>query len=154
MEAAHSRPGERGMSLQDMYARFPDEEAGLRNVFNSPFPADMWSPNAMVQRNGLREAPAGRWFTAGAGTRSSFTMILSSSIQTGRSALGSIRLHLAALDHRPVYGEPGDTVHVRLERPRRIYIPRSQYRKTTRFLCMSVARSVQAIRKTPTVAGA
>ena len=48
--------------------------------------------------------------------------------QTARSMLTRIRLHLAALDHAPVVGNPGDTVLIRLERPRRIYMPGAKRR--------------------------
>jgi hypothetical protein len=178
-QSAHSRPGERGTSLQELHARFPDEEACLRHVFGVRFPAEIQCPNCggptkWTARPGRRQMVHGRcghiikpyndtifqhsnwpiryWLYAMLHVANSKTSIdgnflsreLGTREQTARSMLTRIRRHLAALDHLPVFGKPGDTVHIRLERPRRIYMPGIK-RKTAQLLCMAVGRNVRTI---------
>lgn len=179
-QAAHARPGERGTSLQELHARFPDEEACLRHVFDKRFAAEMQCPNCggptkWLARPSRRQMVHGRcrhiikpynntifqhsnwpilyWLYAMLHLANSRTSIdcnflrreLGVREQTARSMLRRIRLHLAALDHVPVVGGPGDTVHIRLERPRRIFMPGGKRRKTAQLLCMAVGRSVRTI---------
>jgi transposase len=179
-QAAYSRPGERGTSLQELHARFPDEEACLRHVFGVRFPGDMQCPNCggptkWIARTAVRHIVHGKcrhiikpyndtifqhsnwpirhWLYAMLHVANSRTSIdgnfLSRELgvreQTARSMLTRIRRHLAAIDHVSVVGKPGDTVHIRLERPRRIYMPGTKCRKTAQLLCMAVGRSVRTI---------
>jgi hypothetical protein len=179
-QAAHPGPGERGTSLQELHARFPDEEACLRHVFRTRFPQDMQCPNCggptkWIARTRVRQIVHGKcrhiikpyndtifqhsnwpiryWLYAMLHVANSKTSIdgnfLSRQLgvreQTARGMLGRIRLHLAGIDHLSVFGKLGDTVHIRLERPRRIYMPGVKRRKTTQVLCMAVGRSVRTI---------
>jgi len=64
---------------------------------------------------------------------------------TARRMLKRIRLHLGVLDHVPFVGQAGDTVHIRLERPRRIFMPGVTRRKPAQLLCMAVGPSVRTI---------
>ena len=178
-QSAHSRPGERGTSLQELHARFPDEEACLRHVFGVRFPAAIPCPNCggvtkwrvrtshrQMIHGGCRFAlnpykdtifnqsnwPIRYWLYAMLHLVNSRTSVDSNFLSrelgmwevTARRMLKRIRLHLGALDHVPVVGQPGDTVHIRLERPRRIFMPGVK-RKPAQLLCLAVGRSVRTV---------